>query len=217
MAKKKRIVESMSGGPIPGGRTSVCIVVVGDRATRKFSLIAAAASETFSREVPSVLPPTHIPADFYPDNVPITIIDTSSRFEFVCVVANFTTDLCLTGIIGFGVIIIHSLEYRGRLAEELKRADAVVLTYACDHLMTLNRICSFWIYELRMKFFPTFWELVILPWVAMVVRELHRLLSGFMIHVMQEHIQAKTNTIQENQETSTPKPQKTDNTDFEPK
>lgn len=72
----------MPGGPIPGGRTSVRIVVVGDRATGKSSLIAAAASETFSREVPPVLPPTRLPADFYPDNVPITIIDTSSRFEF---------------------------------------------------------------------------------------------------------------------------------------
>ncbi|KAL2535385.1 Mitochondrial Rho GTPase 2 [Forsythia ovata] len=110
----------MSGGPIPGGRTSVRIVVVGDRATGKSSLIAAAASETFSREVPPVLPPTRLPADFYPDNIPITIIDTSS-----------------------------SLEYRGRLAEELKRADAVVLTYACDQPTTLNRISSFWIYELR--------------------------------------------------------------------
>ncbi|KAL2551882.1 Mitochondrial Rho GTPase 1 [Forsythia ovata] len=118
----------MSGGPIPGGRTNVHIVVVGDRTNEKFSLIAAAASETFSREVPPVLPPTHLSTDFYPDNVPITIIDTSSRFEFVCVVANFTMDLCLTGLIGFGVITIHSLEYRGRLAEELKRANAVVLT-----------------------------------------------------------------------------------------
>ncbi|XP_022856207.1 mitochondrial Rho GTPase 1-like [Olea europaea var. sylvestris] len=110
----------MPGGPIPGGRTSVRIVVVGDRATGKSSLIAAAASETFSREVPPVLPPTRLPADFYPDNVPITIIDTSS-----------------------------SLENRGRLAEELKRADAVVLTYACDQPTTLNRISSFWLYELR--------------------------------------------------------------------
>ncbi|KAL2502913.1 Mitochondrial Rho GTPase 2 [Forsythia ovata] len=130
----------MSGGSIPDGRTNVRIVVVGDRATEKFSLIAAAAFETFSREAPPVLPPTRLSADFYPDNVPITIIDTLSRFEFVCVVANFTTDLCLTGLIGFGVITIHSLEYRGRLAEELKRADAVVLTYACDQRTTLNRI-----------------------------------------------------------------------------
>ncbi|KAL2496478.1 Mitochondrial Rho GTPase 1 [Forsythia ovata] len=154
----------MSRGPIPSGRTSVRIVVVGDRATEKFSLIAAATSETFYQEVPPVLPPTRLPVDFYPDNVPITIIDTSSRFEFVCVVANFTTDLCLTGLIGFGVISIHSLEFRWRLAEELKRADAVVLTYTCDQLTMINRISSFWIYELRTKIFPTSQELATGNW-----------------------------------------------------
>ncbi|EPS66187.1 hypothetical protein M569_08590, partial [Genlisea aurea] len=42
-----------------------------------------------------------------------------------------------------------SLENRGRVAEELKRADAVVLTYACDQPSTLNRLSSFWLYELR--------------------------------------------------------------------
>ena len=42
-----------------------------------------------------------------------------------------------------------SLEYRGKLAEELKRADAVVLTYACDQPLTLNRLSTFWLHELR--------------------------------------------------------------------
>lgn len=42
-----------------------------------------------------------------------------------------------------------SLENRGKLAEELKRADAVVLTYACDQPLTLNRLSSFWLHELR--------------------------------------------------------------------
>ncbi|KAL0459542.1 UNVERIFIED_CONTAM: Mitochondrial Rho GTPase 1 [Sesamum latifolium] len=109
-----------TGGSISGARTSVRIVVVGDRGTGKSSLIAAAAAETFRQEVPPVLPPTRLPADYYPDNVPIVIIDTSS-----------------------------SLENRGRLAEELKRADAVVLTYACDQPSTLNRLSSFWLHELR--------------------------------------------------------------------
>ncbi|KAA8543230.1 hypothetical protein F0562_021275 [Nyssa sinensis] len=103
-----------------GGRTHVRVVVVGDRGTGKSSLIAAAASESFQENVPALLPPTRLPADFYPDGVPVTIIDTSS-----------------------------SLESRGRLAEELKRADAVVLTYACDEPMTLNRLSSFWLHELR--------------------------------------------------------------------
>ncbi|XAR61210.1 hypothetical protein NMG60_11034849 [Bertholletia excelsa] len=103
-----------------GGRTSVRVVVVGDRGTGKSSLISAAASETFVENVPPLLPPTRLPADFYPDGVPITIIDTSS-----------------------------SLEYRGKLAEELKRADAVVLTYACDQPVTLDHLSTFWLHELR--------------------------------------------------------------------
>ncbi|KAL6564345.1 Mitochondrial Rho GTPase 1 [Orobanche minor] len=106
--------------PISGARTSVRIVVVGDRGTGKSSLISAAAAESFRPEVPPVLPLTRLPADYYPDNVPIIIIDTSS-----------------------------SLENRGKLAEELKRADAVVLTYACDQPSTLNRLSSFWLHKLR--------------------------------------------------------------------
>lgn len=36
-----------------------------------------------------------------------------------------------------------------RLHEELKRADAIVLTYACDQPMTLNRLTTFWLQEIR--------------------------------------------------------------------
>ncbi|CAL5433039.1 unnamed protein product [Camellia sinensis] len=103
-----------------GGRTTVRVAVVGDRGTGKSSLIAAAASENFPESVPSVLPPTRLPSDFYPDGIPVTIIDTSS-----------------------------SLESRGKLAEELKRADAVVLTYACDQPVTLDHLSTFWLHELR--------------------------------------------------------------------
>lgn len=42
-----------------------------------------------------------------------------------------------------------SPEDRGKLAAELKRADAVVLTYACDQPETLNRLSTFWLPELR--------------------------------------------------------------------
>lgn len=68
-----------------GARTSVRIVVAGDRGTGKSSLIAAAATESFPDNVPSVLPPTHLPADFYADGVPLTIIDSSSRYATFCV------------------------------------------------------------------------------------------------------------------------------------
>ncbi|KAJ0791214.1 putative GTP binding domain, P-loop containing nucleoside triphosphate hydrolase [Helianthus annuus] len=74
----------MSGGsvaatPVPGHRTTVRVAVVGDRGTGKSSLIAAAASESFPDSVSPVLPPTRLPADYYPDGVPVTIIDTASR------------------------------------------------------------------------------------------------------------------------------------------
>ncbi|KAH7837674.1 hypothetical protein Vadar_016541 [Vaccinium darrowii] len=101
-------------------RTTVRVVVAGDRGTGKSSLIAAAASESFPEYVQPVLPPTRLPPDFYPDGIPVVIIDTSS-----------------------------SLESRGKLAEELKRADAVVLTYACDQPPTLDHLSTFWLHELR--------------------------------------------------------------------
>ncbi|KAJ0765621.1 hypothetical protein HanPI659440_Chr08g0305531 [Helianthus annuus] len=38
-----------------------------------------------------------------------------------------------------------SLEGKAKLEEELKQADAVVLTYACDKPVTLSRLQTFWI------------------------------------------------------------------------
>ncbi|KAG6751624.1 hypothetical protein POTOM_043821 [Populus tomentosa] len=104
----------------PGVKSGVRIVVAGDRGTGKSSLIVTAISDTFPSSIPPVLPPTRMPDDFYPDRVPITIIDTSSKVEDA-----------------------------GKVAEELKRADAVVLTYACDRPETLDRLSTFWLPELR--------------------------------------------------------------------
>ncbi|KAL1809103.1 hypothetical protein ACET3Z_026093 [Daucus carota] len=98
----------------------VRIVVAGDKGTGKSSLIVTAVADTFPANVPPVLPPTSLPVDIYPEKVPVTIIDTAS-----------------------------SAETRGKLAEELKKADAVVLTYACDKPSTLDRISTFWLPELR--------------------------------------------------------------------
>ena len=64
----------------PGVKSGVRIVVAGDRGTGKSSLIVTAISEAFPSSVPPVLPPTRMPDDFYPDRVPITIIDTSSKY-----------------------------------------------------------------------------------------------------------------------------------------
>ncbi|KAL2491891.1 Mitochondrial Rho GTPase 1 [Abeliophyllum distichum] len=103
-----------------GNAAGVRIVVAGDAKTGKSSLIVTAAAENFPTNVPPVLPPTRLPEDIYPDRIPVTIIDTSS-----------------------------SPQNRGRLVEELLRADAVVLTYACDRPETLDRLSTFWLPELR--------------------------------------------------------------------
>lgn len=50
---------------------------------------------------------------------------------------------------GYEFFCYSSLENRGKLADELKRADAVVLTYACDQPATLDRLSTFWLPELR--------------------------------------------------------------------
>lgn len=55
------------------------VVVIGDRGTGKSSLIIAVATDSFPDKAPPVLPPTRLPHDFYPDRVPLTIVDTSSR------------------------------------------------------------------------------------------------------------------------------------------
>ncbi|XP_050223859.1 mitochondrial Rho GTPase 1-like [Mercurialis annua] len=104
----------------PGGRSGVRIVVAGDSGTGKSSLIVTAAADSYPPNVPPVLPPTRLPEEFYPDRVPVTIIDTSSRAEDA-----------------------------GKVAEELRQADAVVLTYACDRPETLDQLSTFWLPELR--------------------------------------------------------------------
>ena len=60
-------------------RTRCQVVVIGDQGTGKSSLIIAVATDSFPEKSPPVLPPTRLPHDFYPDRVPLTIIDTSSR------------------------------------------------------------------------------------------------------------------------------------------
>lgn len=75
-----------SGNPTASvGRSNVRIVVVGDQGTGKSSLIVSIATESFPENVPRVMPPTRLPADIYPDRVPITIIDTSSRSSVLAI------------------------------------------------------------------------------------------------------------------------------------
>lgn len=104
----------------PSNITNVKVVVIGDEGTGKSSLIIAVATDSFPNMAPPVLPPTRLPPDFYPDRVPLTIIDSSSRPED-----------------------------KGKLEAECKKADVVVLTYACDRPETLERLSRYWLPELR--------------------------------------------------------------------
>ncbi|XP_020252265.1 mitochondrial Rho GTPase 1-like [Asparagus officinalis] len=104
-----------------GGRTSVRVVVIGDAGTGKSSLITSAATENFAESASRVVPPTHLPADYYPDRVPLTVIDTSSS----------------------------SPEDKSKTFAECQNADAIVLTYACDRPSTLDRLSTYWLPELR--------------------------------------------------------------------
>lgn len=74
------MAKPSSGTVNPHSRTGVRIVVAGDQGSGKSSLIITAAADNFPVNVPPVLPPTRLPEDLYPDRVPITIIDTSSRY-----------------------------------------------------------------------------------------------------------------------------------------
>ncbi|TVU45426.1 hypothetical protein EJB05_04913 [Eragrostis curvula] len=112
----------MSTAAHPTGKSVVRVVVIGDPGTGKTSLVFALATGQFADEVPSVMPPARLPADFFADGagVPFTVVDTSS-----------------------------SPEHKERLVAECKAADAVVLTYACDRPDTVERLGSFWLPELR--------------------------------------------------------------------
>ncbi|GLJ43201.1 hypothetical protein SUGI_0896880 [Cryptomeria japonica] len=113
-------MDSTGGRKTAGWPTNVRVAVIGDSGTGKSSLIVTVATDTFPVNVPSVVQPTRIPQDYYPDRIPLTIIDTSSKPED-----------------------------QTKMGEECKRADAIVLTYACDQPSTLDRLSTFWLPELR--------------------------------------------------------------------
>ncbi|KAG0586124.1 hypothetical protein KC19_2G066000 [Ceratodon purpureus] len=110
----------MTGDKKKDSRTRIQVVVIGDAGVGKSSMILAIATDSFAEGVPPVLPPTRLPTDFYPDCVPLTIFDSSSR-----------------------------VDDRTKLESELKKSDVVVLTYACDQPETLARLSSYWLPELR--------------------------------------------------------------------
>ncbi|XP_074574814.1 mitochondrial Rho GTPase 1-like [Curcuma longa] len=117
-------MTSDAAAPASGGtgQASIQVVVIGDAGTGKSTLIEAIATESFVADVPHLLPPVHLPSNSYRYSVPITVVDTSSRPE-----------------------------HKENLIAECKAADVIILTYACDcrSTSTLDRLCTFWIPELR--------------------------------------------------------------------
>ncbi|KAJ4836351.1 hypothetical protein Tsubulata_007318 [Turnera subulata] len=96
------------------------VVVAGESSTGKSCFICSITGAILWNPQPCV-DPINVSQDLLPDHGgPLTIIDTSSE-----------------------------LEDAGTVAEELKRADAVVLTYACDRPETFERLSTHWLPELR--------------------------------------------------------------------
>lgn len=104
------------GGESPaGGRTSLRVAVAGDKGTGKSSLISAVASETFPDNVPRVLPPITLPADAFPDYIPITIVDTPSRSSFLQSSLYFIVILkenkCKLSMVAITRSLLHGFEF----------------------------------------------------------------------------------------------------------
>ncbi|XP_074574084.1 mitochondrial Rho GTPase 1-like [Curcuma longa] len=124
LARSTISMTSDAAAAASGGteQASIQVVVIGDAGTGKSTLIEAIATESFVAEIPHLLPPVHLPSNSYRYSVPITVVDTSSRPE-----------------------------HKENLIAECKAADIIILTYACDcrSTSTLERLCTFWIPELR--------------------------------------------------------------------
>jgi len=103
----------------------VRIVVAGDAAVGKTSLIKTLVSEVFEETVPDVLPTVLVPPEVTPERVPVSIIDTPS--------------------VGSGEDS-ESLEI---LDEELRNASVIVLVYDVSRPTTLERISTFWLRKIR--------------------------------------------------------------------
>lgn len=64
-------------------KRDVRVAVIGDHGTGKSSLVATIATGRFPDQddgVARVLPPARLPVDYFPARVPVTIVDTSSRY-----------------------------------------------------------------------------------------------------------------------------------------
>ncbi|KAG6536489.1 hypothetical protein ZIOFF_001547 [Zingiber officinale] len=134
-----------AGGGNFAGQVNVRVVVVGEAGTGKSSLIVTVATESFPENVPHVLPPTRLPSDYYPDRVPITIIDTSSRY----VRTMYHLSSSSSSLLVVQMLFCSRPEHKAKLIADCKAADVIVLTYACDRPSTLDRLSTYWLPELR--------------------------------------------------------------------
>ncbi|KAG2269471.1 hypothetical protein Bca52824_064026 [Brassica carinata] len=111
----------MSGfclGDSHGSTKPVRIVVVGEKGTRKSSLILAAvtAHNHPNPIIPPLLPYTNLRSEYFSEDVPFTLIDTFLRPED-----------------------------KGDVIREVKEADAIVLTFAMDRQESLDRLSEYWL------------------------------------------------------------------------
>ncbi|WZZ59027.1 hypothetical protein YC2023_059134 [Brassica napus] len=113
--------KMMSGfclGDSHGSTKPVRIVVVGEKGTRKSSLILAAVTGHNHPNpiIPPLLPYTNLLSEYFSEDVPFTLIDTILRPE-----------------------------YKGDVIREVKEADAIVLTFAMDRQESLDRLSEYWL------------------------------------------------------------------------
>ncbi|KAG2269470.1 hypothetical protein Bca52824_064025 [Brassica carinata] len=111
----------MSGfclGDSHGSTKPVRIVVVGEKGTRKSSLILAAvtAHNHPNPIIPPLLPYTNLRSEYFSEDVPFTLIDTFLRPED-----------------------------KRDVIREVKEADAIVLTFAMDRQESLDRLSEYWL------------------------------------------------------------------------
>ncbi len=102
------------------GPTRVNVVVVGDRASGKTSLITTAAQDVFSESPVPVVQLTRFPSDFYPEPVELLVHDTSSKPED-----------------------------QQHLEDTIRGADAIVLCFDAKRRNTMERLRSHWMPELQ--------------------------------------------------------------------
>jgi len=125
-------------------RSRCQVVVVGDQGTGKSSLIIALATDSFPAKPPPVLPPTRLPPDFYPDRVPLTIIDTSSRLLFPGLFSCSLLEIRIFSFSRFSIAFFSILYLK----------DSVLKLYVSAHTNTeTHKNCSncCWVRSRRMR------------------------------------------------------------------